>query len=112
MPLEARPNNAKAQVESALNTLDNFEHETPLDGEVIEVNVPVNETVGPKIIPSPPSFAFALWGRWGPTIFGKTKTPVTKPGHLVGGIGLEPVILLVKAEIQNPAREHQDILAR
>jgi multidrug resistance efflux pump len=46
--LEARLNNAKAQVVSAENTLANYELKAPFDGEVMDLNVSVNETVGPE----------------------------------------------------------------
>jgi multidrug efflux pump subunit AcrA (membrane-fusion protein) len=46
--LEARLNNAKAQVASAENTLANFELKAPFDGEVMDINISVNEVVGPE----------------------------------------------------------------
>jgi len=46
--LEAQLNNAKAQVASAENSLANFELKTPFDSEIMEVNVSVNEMVGPE----------------------------------------------------------------
>jgi len=46
--LEARLNNAKAQVASAENNLANYELKAPFDGEIMEVNVSVNEMVGPE----------------------------------------------------------------
>ena len=46
--LEARLNNAKAQVASAENNLANFELKAPFDGEIMDVNVSVNEMVGPE----------------------------------------------------------------
>ena len=46
--LEARLNNAKAQVASAENNLANFELKAPFDGEIMEINVSVNEMVGPE----------------------------------------------------------------
>ena len=46
--LDARLNNAKAQVASAENTLANYELKAPFDGEVMDLNVSVNETVGPE----------------------------------------------------------------
>ena len=46
--LEARLNNAKAQVASAENNLANFELKAPFGGEVMDVNVSVNEMVGPE----------------------------------------------------------------
>ena len=46
--LEARLNNAKAQVASAENTLANYELKAPFDGEVMDLNVSVNEMVGPE----------------------------------------------------------------
>jgi len=46
--LDARLNNAKAQVASAQNTLDNYELKAPFDGEVTDINVSVNEMVSPE----------------------------------------------------------------
>ena len=46
--LEARLNNAKAQVASAENSLANFELKAPFDGEIMDINVSVNEMVGPE----------------------------------------------------------------
>jgi len=46
--LDARLNNAKAQVASAENTLANYELKAPFDGEVMDINVSVNEAVGPE----------------------------------------------------------------
>jgi len=46
--LEARLNNAKAQVASAENNLANYELKAPFDGEVMDINVSVNEMVGPE----------------------------------------------------------------
>ena len=46
--LDARLSNAKAQVASAENTLANYELKAPFDGEVMDLNVSVNETVGPE----------------------------------------------------------------
>jgi len=46
--LNARLSNAKAQVASAENTLANYELKAPFDGEVMDLNVSVNETVGPE----------------------------------------------------------------
>jgi multidrug resistance efflux pump len=46
--LDARLNNAKAQVASAENTLANYELKAPFDGEVMDLNVSVNEMVGPE----------------------------------------------------------------
>jgi multidrug resistance efflux pump len=46
--LEARLNNAKAQVASAENTLANYELKAPFDGVVMDLNVSVNEMVGPE----------------------------------------------------------------
>jgi multidrug resistance efflux pump len=46
--LEARLNNAKAQVASAENNLTNYELKAPFDGEVMDLNVSVNEMVGPE----------------------------------------------------------------
>ena len=41
-------NNARAQVASAENNLSNYELKAPFDGEVMDINVSVNETVGPE----------------------------------------------------------------
>jgi multidrug resistance efflux pump len=46
--LEARLDNARAQVASAENNLANYELKAPFDGEVMDINVSVNETVGPE----------------------------------------------------------------
>jgi multidrug resistance efflux pump len=46
--LEARLNNAKAQVASAENNLANYELKAPFGGEVMDLNVSVNEMVGPE----------------------------------------------------------------
>ena len=46
--LDARLSNAKAQVASAENTLANYELKAPFNGEVMDLNVSVNETVGPE----------------------------------------------------------------
>jgi len=46
--LEARLNNAKAQVASAENNLANFELKAPFDGEIMDINISVNEMVGPE----------------------------------------------------------------
>lgn len=46
--LEARLNNAKAQVASAENNLANYELKAPFDGEVMDINVSVNEVIGPE----------------------------------------------------------------
>ncbi len=46
--LEARLNNAKAQVASAENNLANYELKAPFDGEIMDINVSVNEMVGPE----------------------------------------------------------------
>ncbi len=46
--LEARLNNAKAQVAAAENNLANYELEAPFDGMVMEMDVSVNEWVGPE----------------------------------------------------------------
>ncbi len=46
--LEARLNNAKAQVASAESNLANYELKAPFDGEVMDINVSVNEMVGPE----------------------------------------------------------------
>ena len=45
---ESRLNNARAQVASAENNLSNYELKAPFDGEVMDINVSVNETVGPE----------------------------------------------------------------
>ncbi|MGB7875104.1 MAG: HlyD family efflux transporter periplasmic adaptor subunit [Anaerolineales bacterium] len=44
--LEARLNNANAQVASAENTLANYELKAPFDGKVMDINISVNEMVG------------------------------------------------------------------
>lgn len=46
--LEARLNNARAQIVSAEKNLSNYELTAPFDGEVMDVNVSVNEMVGPE----------------------------------------------------------------
>jgi multidrug efflux pump subunit AcrA (membrane-fusion protein) len=46
--LEARLNNAKAQVASAENNLANYALKAPFDGEVMDLNISVNEMVGPE----------------------------------------------------------------
>lgn len=46
--LEARLNNAKAQVAAAENNLADYELTAPFDGEVMDINVSVNEWVGPE----------------------------------------------------------------
>jgi len=46
--LGARLNNAKAQVASAENSLANFELKAPFDGEIMDINVSVNEMAGPE----------------------------------------------------------------
>lgn len=46
--LEARLNNAKAQVAAAQTNLDNFDLRAPFDGVVTDVNVTVGELVGPE----------------------------------------------------------------
>jgi len=46
--LKARLENAKAQVASAENNLANYELKAPFDGEVMDINLSVNETVGPE----------------------------------------------------------------
>ena len=46
--LDARLSNAKAQVASAENTLANYELKAPFDGKVMDLNVSVNEMVGPE----------------------------------------------------------------
>jgi len=45
--LEARLDNAKAQVASAENNLADYELKAPFDGEVMDINVTLNELVGP-----------------------------------------------------------------
>jgi multidrug resistance efflux pump len=46
--LEARLNNARAQVASAENNLANYELKAPFDSEIMDINVSVNEMVGPE----------------------------------------------------------------
>lgn len=46
--LEARLKNAKAQQASGEATLSNYELTAPFNGEVMEINVSVNEMVGPE----------------------------------------------------------------
>jgi len=46
--LDARLSNAKAQVSSAENTLANYELKAPFDGEIMDLNISVNESVGPE----------------------------------------------------------------
>ena len=46
--LEAQLNNAKAQVASAQNNLADYELKAPFHGEVMDINVSVNEMVGPE----------------------------------------------------------------
>jgi multidrug resistance efflux pump len=46
--LEARLSSAKAQVTSAEGTLANFELKAPFDGVVLDINLSVNEKVGPE----------------------------------------------------------------
>lgn len=46
--LEARLNNAKAEVASAENNLTNYELKAPFNGEIMDINVSVNEMVGPE----------------------------------------------------------------
>ena len=46
--LDARLNDAKAQVASAEDNLANYELKAPFDGEVMDTNVSVNEMVGPE----------------------------------------------------------------
>jgi multidrug resistance efflux pump len=46
--LEARLNNAKAQVASVESNLANYELKAPFDGDVMDVNVSLNELVGPE----------------------------------------------------------------
>lgn len=45
--LEARLNNAKAQVASVENNLANYDLKAPFDGKVMDINVSVNEMIGP-----------------------------------------------------------------
>lgn len=45
---EARLNNAKAQVSSADENLANYELKAPFDGEIMDLNVSVNQMVGPE----------------------------------------------------------------
>ncbi len=47
--LEARMSSAKAQVTSAESTLANFELQAPFDGVVLDINLTLNEMVGPEI---------------------------------------------------------------
>lgn len=46
--LEARVSSAKAQVSSAESTLANFELKAPFDGVVLDINLTLNERVGPE----------------------------------------------------------------
>jgi multidrug resistance efflux pump len=46
--LQARLDNATAQVAAAQNDLDNYELKAPFDGTVADINVSVNEMVGPE----------------------------------------------------------------
>ncbi len=46
--VEARLNNAKAQVSAAEQSLANFDLTAPFDGEVVDLNVTLNETTGPE----------------------------------------------------------------
>jgi HlyD family secretion protein len=46
--LEANLNNANAQVAAAEDTLSNYELKAPFDGTITDVNVSVNEMVGPQ----------------------------------------------------------------
>jgi multidrug resistance efflux pump len=46
--LQARLDNAKAQVAAAQNNLDDYELKAPFDGTVADINVSVNEMVGPE----------------------------------------------------------------
>ena len=48
--LEARLNNAKAQLASTESNLTNYELKAPFDGEVMDINVSVNEMVGPETL--------------------------------------------------------------
>jgi len=45
---QARLDNATAQVAAAQNNLDNYELKAPFDGTVADLNVSVNEMVGPE----------------------------------------------------------------
>jgi multidrug resistance efflux pump len=58
--LEARLDNAKAQVASAENNLANYELKAPFDGEVMDIDVSVNETVGPETM----TVTVADTGQW------------------------------------------------
>lgn len=46
--LEARLDNARAQVASAENNLANYELKAPFDGQVMDITVSINEMVGPE----------------------------------------------------------------
>lgn len=46
--LEARLSNARAQVASAESNLASYELKAPFDGQVMDINVSINETVGPE----------------------------------------------------------------
>ncbi|MBN1304436.1 MAG: HlyD family efflux transporter periplasmic adaptor subunit [Anaerolineales bacterium] len=46
--LEAKLNNARAQVAAAENTLSNYELKAPFDGTVTDINVSINEMVSPQ----------------------------------------------------------------
>ncbi len=45
---QARLDNARAQVAAAQNTLDNYDLKAPFDGTVMDLNVSVNQMVGPE----------------------------------------------------------------
>jgi multidrug resistance efflux pump len=45
---QARLDNAKAQESAAQNALDNYELKAPFDGVVAEINVSINQQVGPE----------------------------------------------------------------
>ncbi len=47
--LEARLDNAKAQVDAAQNALDGYELKAPFDGTITDVNVEVGQLVGPEL---------------------------------------------------------------
>jgi multidrug resistance efflux pump len=58
--LEDRLNNAKAQVASAENNLASYELKAPFNSEVMDINVSVNEMVGPET----PAVIVADTGQW------------------------------------------------
>lgn len=45
---QARLDNAKAQAAAAQNALDNYDLRAPFDGTVVDINVSVNQMVGPE----------------------------------------------------------------